>query len=141
MPKLNKLNKFSLTILRFVIGLIFTYHGYMKLFVIGGLPSTTDFFGQIGIPLPNIASVLVAFVEFIGGISLIFGLLTRWSCVLLILEMIVAFFLVNLNKGFLVSKGGYEFVLLILVVLLVILLNGAGSLSLGKILFKNKQMH
>ena len=94
----------------------------------------------IGIPLANYAAVLVAFAEFFGGLFLILGVLTRWTTIVLILEMLVALFKVHLKNGLLVSKGGYEFVLLILAALVVLWVNGAGSLSLGKKLFKNKQL-
>lgn len=142
MPK-NNLNQWTLTLLRVVLGVIFTYHGYGKLFVKGSLPMTAQFFAAIGIPLANYAAVLVAFLEFVGGLLLIFGLLTRWISVLLIIEMLVALFKVHLKQGFLIMPPayGYEFILLILVVLVVILINGPGGFSFGRKLFKNKQLH
>ena len=82
----NSINQWTLTILRVVLGVIFAYHGYVKLFVKGALPGTAQFFSAIGIPLANYAAVLVAFVEFFGGLALILGVFTRWVSVLLILE-------------------------------------------------------
>ena len=136
----NKMGQWTLTLLRVVLGVIMAYHGYGKLFVKGALPVTAQFFAAIGIPLANYAAVLVAFAEFFGGLFLILGVLTRWTTIVLILEMLVALFKVHLKNGLLVSKGGYEFVLLILAALVVLWVNGAGSLSLGKKLFKNKQL-
>lgn len=141
MAKNNKFNEWSLTVLRIVLGIIFTYHGYGKLFVIGGLPGTAAFFAQVGIPLANVSAVVVAFAEFFGGLSLLLGMLTKWASLVLFVEMLVAFFAVHLKAGFLVSGGGYEFVLLILASLAVIFFNGAGKLSFGKRFFKNKQLH
>ena len=135
----NKLSQWTLTLLRIVLGIIFTYHGYLKLFVVGGLPGTAGFFTQIGVPLANISAVVVAFVEFFGGLFLLLGLLTKWTSLVLIFEMLVAFFMVHLKNGLLVSKNGYEFVLLILAGLVVVLANGAGALSVGK-KFKSKQL-
>lgn len=140
MAKTKTINQASLTVLRIVLGIIFIYHGYQKLFVVGGLPGTVMFFSKIGIPLPNISAVVVAFAEFAGGILLLIGLSTRLASALLAFEMFVALFKVHLNNGFLVSKGGYEFVLLILAALAVIMLSGAGRFSLGR-LFKNKYLH
>ncbi|MBI3036007.1 DoxX family protein [Candidatus Woesearchaeota archaeon] len=137
----NELTQWTLTLLRVVLGVIFAYHGYLKLFVKGGLPGTASFFAQVGIPLANLSAVVVAFAEFFGGILLLLGLLTKWTSLVLIFQMLVAFFMVHLRNGFLVSKGGYEFVLLILAALVALLVNGAGSFSLGKKLFKSKQMH
>lgn len=141
MPKnKNTLNQWILTLLRVMLGIIFTYHGYVKLFVKGALPSTAQFFAAIGIPLANQAAVLVAFAEFVGGLLLIFGLLTRWTSAVLIIEMLVAFFKVHLKQGFFISPPayGYEFVLLIIVCLLVVLASGPGKLALSKVLFKRK---
>ena len=140
MARNNKLNEYSLTLLRVVLGVIFAYHGYVKLFAQGQLLSTADFFTQIGIPLANVSAVVVAFAEFIGGALLLIGLLTRWTSLILIFEMLVAFFKVHLKSGFFISSKayGYEFVLLILASLFVILINGAGAFSFGKKFFKGK---
>lgn len=140
MAENNNFNQWTLTLLRVVLGVIFTYHGYLKLFVKGGLLGTAAFFTQVGIPLANVSAVVVAFVEFFGGLFLILGVLTKWTTLVLIFEMLIALFKVHLKSGLLVSKGGYEFVLLILAALVVVLFNGAGALSLGKKFFKNKNL-
>mgnify|MGYP001561330495 CR=1 FL=1 len=123
--------------MRIVIGVIFTYHGYLKLFVPGGFTGTVGFFTMLKIPLPLYSALLVSIVEFAGGLFLLLGMVTKWSSLLLIINMLVAFFRVHLKNGFLISNGGYEFVLALLAALVVVLANGAGKLSLGK-LFKKK---
>ena len=135
----SNLSQWSLTLLRVVIGVIFTYHGYFKLFAPGGFAGTVGFFTALGIPLAKYAALLVAITEFFGGVFLLLGMLTKWSAVLLFLEMLVAFFKVHFKYGLLISQTayGYEFVLLILAALVVIMVNGAGKFSLGK-LFKKK---
>ncbi|MBI2657569.1 DoxX family protein [Candidatus Woesearchaeota archaeon] len=139
MAKNSKFQGLSLTLLRVVLGFMFAYHGYSKLFVAGALPGTAKFFAAIGIPLANYAAVIVAFAEFFGGILLVLGLLTRLASLVLIIEMLVAFFKVHLKQGFLISQQayGYEYVLLILAVLIALLLNGPGKLAVGKFV-KNK---
>jgi len=140
MPK-NNTSQWTLTLLRVVLGVIFTYHGYGKLFVKGALPGTAQFLSAIGIPFANYAAVLIAFVEFFGGIALILGIFTRWASVLLMLEMLVALFKVHLKQGFFIAPPayGYEFILLILAVLVAVIVNGAGKLSAGK-LFKSRHL-
>ena len=141
MPKNNnKLNQWSLLILRLVLGVIFAYHGYLKLFVPGGFKGTVAFLASLGIPLPLYSALIVSAVEFFGGVFLILGMVTRWSTILLIIDMLVAFFMVHLKNGLLVSKGGYEFVLVLLAGLFVVLVNGAGKLSVGKKFFKSKHL-
>tara|TARA_Y100000310_G_C20587580_1_gene766268 strand:+ start:882 stop:1244 length:363 start_codon:yes stop_codon:yes gene_type:complete len=114
----KKVDRWSLFFLRVVIGLIFIIHGYTKLF--GGLEQTSSFLAQLGIPLASLFAVLIAILELFGGIFLIIGLFKRWTAALLTLEMLVAFLLVHLKNGFLISNGGYEFIILIIASLLVI---------------------
>jgi|SRR3989338_506853 len=137
----SKLDKWTLTLLRAVLGIIFMYHGYMKLFAPGGFVSTVDLMAKIGILLPKASALIVAIAEFFGGILLIAGAATAWVSALLLFEMSAAFFTVHVRNGLLVSKGGYEFVLLILAGLLIILVNGPGKLALGKKLFKSRHWH
>ncbi|MBI2658565.1 DoxX family protein [Candidatus Woesearchaeota archaeon] len=135
----NGLSQWTLALLRVVLGIVFAYHGYLKLFAPGGFTGTVGFLTTLGIPLPTYSALLVAAVEFLGGIFLLLGMVTKWSSLLLIIDMLVALFMVHLKNGLLVSKGGYEFVLVLLAGLVVVLVNGAGSFSLGKG-FKSKNL-
>lgn len=139
MPKNKNLSQWSLTLLRVYLGVMFMLHGHQKLFVTGALPATAGFFSQVGIPMANVAAVVVAFAEFVGGILLIAGLFTKLTSFVLLIEMLVAFLKVHLSVGFFISEKvyGYEFVLLIIAVLIVIMMSGPGNLSVGK-LFKKK---
>ena len=140
MPK-NNINQWSLALLRAVLGVMFTYHGYAKLFAPGAFKVTIGFFTAIGIPFPQYTALLVAVAEFFGGLFLLFGMVTRWTALALILEMLVALFKVHFKQGFFIMPPayGYEFVLLILAALVVVLANGAGKISVGK-LFKSKNL-
>ena len=135
----SKINEWSLALLRVVLGVVFLYHGYVKLFVSGGFPGTVDFFRTIGIPAAPWAALIVAVVEFLGGIFLVAGFLTRWSSILLFVDMFVAFFAVHQANGFSVARGGYEFVLVLIAGLAVVFASGAGKLSAGS-RFKNKNL-
>ena len=132
-------SSWTIALLRVVLGVIFAYHGYLKLFVPGGFKGTAAFLASLGIPLPLYSALIVSAVEFFGGVFLILGMVTRWSTVLLIIDMLVAFFLVHMKNGLLVSKGGYEFVLILIAGLVMMLVNGAGKLSVGK-LFRNRYL-
>ena len=138
----NNLNELSITLLRVVLGLMFAYHGYLKLFVADGFKGTIGFFTAIGLPLPLYSALLASLAEFVGGILLILGFLTRFASVVLIIEMLVAFFKVHLKQGYIISQNvyGYEYIVLILTTLVVILINGSGKLSVGR-MFKNKHLH
>lgn len=130
-------SQWSITFLRIVLGVLFIYHGYFKLIVQGGLPSTAEYFSSLGIPFPNIFAVIVAYVEFFGGILLVVGLLTRYTSFILMIDMAVALFVAHWPKGFNVYNGGYEMVLVIFAGLFVTL-NSSSKLALANIL-KNKR--
>ena len=140
MAKNNKLNQWSLTLLRVTVGIIFIYHGYFKLFVSGGFNGTIDFLTQIGVPYPIYFALIVGVAEFFGGILLLIGLFTRLASLVLITDMLVAFFKVHLKQGFFITPKtyGYEFVLLILATLFALLIGGSGMISVGR-LFKRKR--
>ncbi|MCI2429296.1 DoxX family protein [Candidatus Acetothermia bacterium] len=121
--------------LRLAVGIIFAAHGWQKF--AGGLEGVAQFFGRVGIPLPEVSAFVVAFVELVGGIGLIVGLFTRYWAVLLSIIMIVAIFTVKLQAGLLGAGGrsGYELDLALLSGCLALLLTGPGPLSLERALF------
>src|SRR3989344_6062678 len=100
MAGIYSFRQWSLTVLRVVLGIIFAYHGYLKLFVPGGFAGTIGFFKIIGIPFPEYSALLVSVAEFLGGLALIAGFLAKWASLVLILDMLVALYKVHLqNKG------------------------------------------
>ena len=76
------MRQWGLTILRVVVGLVFTAHGCQKLFTFG-IPSVVQMFGHMGIPAASVLAPFVTLLEFVGGILLVVGLLTRWVALLL----------------------------------------------------------
>ncbi|MEK7511063.1 MAG: DoxX family protein [Patescibacteria group bacterium] len=114
-------------LLRVVVGVIFLVHGWQKLQ--GGIPGTAGFLGTLGFPAPEFFAVLLIAAEVIGGALLIIGLLTHWAAKILAIVSIVALVTVHLGKGFFVSGGGYEFILLLLVASLSVMAMGGGKWS------------
>jgi len=72
---------------RIVVGWVFLLSGWGKL---THLPLVTENFAAWGIPFPEILAPFVSGVEFVGGIFLLLGLLTRISAGALGVVMIVA---------------------------------------------------
>lgn len=120
---------FGLLVLRLVVGGIFAAHGAQKVFEYT-IPETIGSFSGMGIPLPEIAAPLVAFLELIGGILLALGLFTRPVGILLAVDMVVALVAVHLPAGLWVGEGGYEFVAVLGVAALALAFTGAGRFSL-----------
>jgi len=139
-------NDFTLTILRLVIGIVFFAHGSQKMlgwFGGYGFQGTMGFFTHNGIPAP--LAFLAISAEFFGGLGLIVGLLSRIAAFGIICNMTVAILTVHIHNGFFMNwfgtqKGeGYEYHLLAIAGLLVILIRGAGALSLDRALSGGEQ--
>jgi putative oxidoreductase len=119
----------SLLILRVVVGVIFAAHGAQKLFgVFGGmgLAETVKMMGPLG--------YLVTIGEFFGGLGLIVGFLTRFSAASLIVIMLGAIAIVHGKNGFFLDKGGFEYNLALIGLLLPILIVGPGRVAVGRFL-------
>lgn len=130
------MREWATLILRVVVGIVFAVHGWQKLFLMG-FDGVAGFFGMINIPLPFIAAVVVTLLELLGGIALILGIGTRYVSALLVINMLVAMFIVHMPNGFFVSDNGYELVLTLAAGALYFALTGAGTLSLDARLAKS----
>ena len=114
-------------VLRLGLGIVFFMHGYQKLGM--GVDGVTGFLGSLGFPIAGVFAVILIAVELIGGLALIAGVLTRFSAFLASIVAIVALFTVHVSKGFFISGGGYEFILVLFVVAVSLLITGAGKYS------------
>lgn len=116
--------------LRIAIGLVFFMHGYQKLGM--GVEGVAGFLGSLGFPAATFFAVVLIAVELIGGLALILGVWTRFAAALGVIVSVVALFSVHISKGFFISNGGYEFILLILAVMLALTIAGAGKYSVDR---------
>lgn len=113
---------------RMVIGGIFIAHSLGKF-----EPGFLGFLEKIGLP-PEM-QFPIALAEFVPGILLFIGGLTRISAALLSVVMVGAIFLVK-DVSKLTGQGGIEFELLLLAGSLVIMVIGPGRISVSHILKK-----
>jgi putative oxidoreductase len=84
----------SRLLLRLALGLTFLFTGLQK--VLPGTDATVAYFSELGIPWPELLGPLVSYLELLGSILLIAGLLTRFVSALFICEMLVALLVVRL---------------------------------------------
>ncbi len=132
----DKFGGWVLLILRVIIGVVFTAHGYQK--IGSGADQVANFFGLVSIPLPLFFAYFITYLELIGGVLLILGLFTHWASKLFAVEMLVAFLMVHFSKGIFVDQGGFELVAVIFGAVLVIMAFGPGKLALDDFLRDNK---
>jgi putative oxidoreductase len=126
---LSKYSDVALLLLRIGVGLIFVVAGWGKL---TGIEGVQGFFGNLGIPLPGIMAWVVAVVEFVGGLMVLFGLRARLPNLLLAIIMIVALFTTKLGGEF--SAARVDLLLLLMTLSLSIL--GSGKISIDSMLGK-----
>ena len=72
---------------RIVVGWVFLWSGWTKL---NALPRMIENFREWGIPAPEFFTPLASGIEFVGGILLLIGLLTRFAAVPMMIVMVVA---------------------------------------------------
>ncbi|HEX6731514.1 MAG TPA: DoxX family protein [Pyrinomonadaceae bacterium] len=73
-----------------------------------------------------------AFAEFVGGILVALGFLTRVAAFLIACTMLTAVVGVHLSGGFFASNRGYEYPLALFAMALALLISGGGMLSVDR---------
>jgi len=73
-----------------------------------------------------------AFAEFVGGILIGLGLLTRVAAFLIACTMLTAVVGVHLSGGFFANNRGYEYPLALFAMALALLISGGGMLSVDR---------
>ncbi|MGO3407293.1 DoxX family protein [Marinomonas sp.] len=127
------------TVLRIPVGLILMAHGSQKLFgMFGGygLEGTGQWMASIGLNPGYLMALLSGSSEFFGGLALLLGLLIRPASAVVAFTMLVAIFSVHISNGLFMANNGYEYALTLLVVAVSLMISGAGSYSVDKILSK-----
>jgi len=133
--RLEGLERLALLILRLFLGVVFVMHGSQKLlgaFGGSGIAGFAGLLAKYGIEPHVLWAWVVAITEFVGGICILFGFLTRFWAAGLVIDMTVAVVKVHLVNGFFWTKGGFEFVLTLGIIALVLLMTGPGSMSMDR---------
>jgi len=126
---------YGITLLRVIVGLTFAAHGAQKLFGwFGGygLEGVGQWMESIGITPGYLMALLAGSAEFFGGLALVVGLLVRPAAASLVVAMLVAIFSVHWANGFFITANGFEYAMVLALVSAVLLIEGAGKLSLDR---------
>ena len=133
----NSTGGYAALALRLPVGLILAAHGAQKLFGwFGGygLEGTGQWMASIGLEPGYAMALLAGSAEFLGGIALFLGLLTRPAAVVTAITMLVAIFSVHLNNGLFLTNDGYEYALTLFAATTALAIQGAGRLSVDSLL-------
>jgi putative oxidoreductase len=121
---------------RLVIGAAFLLTGWGKLHNLDGV---TEFFTELGIPMPHANAVFVSLVELVGGALLVLGLGTRIAAALLIGTMAVALLTAIWPKADSVLDLFSTIELTYLVIFVWLAVHGAGKASLDHLLARRSR--
>ncbi|MCC7178020.1 MAG: DoxX family protein [Acidobacteria bacterium] len=110
-------------LLRIVSGLLFSVHGFQKMFGVLGRAEPVDLMSQMG---------LAAIIEVVGGLSIALGFYTSAWAFLASGQMAVAYFQAHLPRGFWPVQNGGEPAVLFCFLFLYIAAVGTGKWGLRK---------
>jgi putative oxidoreductase len=122
----------ALLLARIALGIPFIFHGAQIAFGAFGGPGLAGFSGFTHMPLP--VAALVGYGEFLGGLGILSGVLSRLASGGVGLIMLGAIFLVHLKNGYSVQKEGIEYPLTLLLLSLALIAAGPGRHALGRAL-------
>ncbi|HUN37623.1 MAG TPA: DoxX family protein [Trebonia sp.] len=119
----------ALLVVRVVVGVTMIRHGYNHWRGGGKIAGTARWFSGLGLKYGVLQAWMSVVTELGAGFLLIIGLLTPLAGAAIISVMLVAGLLAHRKNGFFVFKDGYEYVLLIAVVCLLLGALGPGHFS------------
>jgi putative oxidoreductase len=124
----------ALLLLRVVVGVTMILHGYNHWRGGGKIAGTGRWFAGLGLKYGELQAWMSVVTEIGAGFLLVLGLLTPLAGAAIISVMLVAGLLAHRKNGFFVFKDGYEYVLVLAVVCLLLGVTGPGRFSLDNAL-------
>ncbi len=132
---LNQLQPWALTLLRLVLAIAMVVHGYDKLIPSGGLHRAHPLAGAdafahyaVTLGLPHWLGYVSVAAEFVGGLFLLCGLLTRFWALLIAGDLLVALALVDVHHGY----AGSQYSLALLTMSFMLVVAGSGAFALDR---------
>jgi uncharacterized membrane protein YphA (DoxX/SURF4 family) len=124
----------GLSLIRIIVGVFMVYHGW-EVFIDDKMLGYQQWLTDLKFPSPAFMAYLGKGSEFVGGVLLTLGFLTRLSVIPLIITMAVICFGIGHGKIFMDDQHPFLFILLFLV----FFFYGPGWLSVDKIIFKRRE--
>lgn len=122
----------GLLVLRVLVGVTFSLHGFQKLFGWfggGGLRGTARWFASLGFGDGRFAALMAGGSEVVGGLGIAAGLFTPLAAAAMIGTMTTAALVNNAEKGFWSAGNGWELNGYLIVVAAAVAIAGPGAYS------------
>lgn len=120
----------GILIIRVAVGAIFVYHGYSKL---ATRLQFANWFRSLKLPAPGFLAGFVIGTELFGGLAVVLGGAQWLPPLLLVAVMLGAIKIAHWTRVPDVSKGGWEFAALLLLLNIALILTGNGQYSLDHV--------
>jgi putative oxidoreductase len=130
----SALDPWALPLLRLLAGLSMFMHGWVH--IRSDMAQTAAYFEGEGYVPGLIWAWAVTLTEFVGGLCLAIGFLTRLAAVPIFLFLVTAVFY-HMKNGFYWDQGGFEYPLMWAAVVLVFLVKGGGKVSVDGLLTRS----
>ena len=115
--------------LRAALGGTMIYHGLSKVKEAEGREQTGQMFEQIGLRPGKPLAVATGAAEVFAGVAAVLGFLTRPAALAVLVTQAVAIAKVHRQKGFDITKGGFEYNLVLMAIAAGLLIAGPGQFS------------
>jgi putative oxidoreductase len=116
------------TIARVIVGFLFMSHGSQALF---------GWFGGNAVSITSTMGIFKIF-EFLVGIAILLGLLTRLAAIGGSIQMVLAFSIAHISRGWHPLTNGGEPAVLFFAIFLILIIYGSGKYSLERAIFKKE---
>jgi putative oxidoreductase len=118
-------------LMRVVIGYILFMHGWGKIHM-GVATVAANVMAKNGLQPSLVFAYTATALETVGAVCIILGVFTRFFAAAIAIEMGIALLFVHAAKGFAAAQGGFEYVLLIGIVMFVVAIRGGGRYSVDR---------
>jgi putative oxidoreductase len=136
---LARLQPWAILLVRLTVGFSMVYHSWSKVYPADGLMhgyrhhtllSSFEHFNQFvaTLGLPRWLGYVSTVTEFLGGLCLLLGLLTRFWALLICTNMLVALAIVNVKHGY----TGSEYSVALVAMAFLLFTTGSGAFSLDR---------
>lgn len=95
LPDLARFSDAALLLLRVLVGSFLMWGTWDNIVSAERMGEFADFLTQLGCPLPGLAAPVSVYAQFLCGVLILLGLLTRWAGLVMTFNFIVAVWLVH----------------------------------------------